>query len=496
MGNSLTRLFTRQHICPCQGQQPEYVEPEPILICSDHNCEHSIVADAGLTTSDNYDFLVKLTVVGPSLVGKTKLCAVITNEYKGSRRYEATIGVEFTTFRIRHNQHTLKVQLWDTAGKVEQRSIVRSYLRGTHVVLLVCDRQQPAALLDWLWPDMQQTILSDQTVCWLIADNHGKPDETADQTVISLTQQLLEKQSLKVAGATVFDFTDKANFNLCLHDIFKHLVMSSRRSYNGVYEPVAAKKPAIYCYSDTGDVVSNNNNVSKQLRVDIQLKGQLNIEIPTRDADSRWCCTVTGDQLSINNQPYPYIYWDANWPVRQGDGADIAVDTNSVSDSVNSLNRDNGVSDNLHRVPSTLQLALTSRCKQQFLMLAGDYSRFSQQLLTTVLNDRERTDFDEYWRPSFAGHPADTAFRVTVVDPDYFDTVFPLTIDTDATAYRLFRLEFIFEKLSHNNLAMTTLPTMLAVQRPSLPSVSAVSAVSADTAGNLLLVEWGGTILL
>ena len=106
MGNSLTRLFTRQHICPCQGQQPEYVEPEPILICSDRNCEHSVVADAGPTTSDNYDFLVKLTVIGPSLVGKTKLCAVTTNEYKGSRRYEATIGVEFTTFRIRHNQHT------------------------------------------------------------------------------------------------------------------------------------------------------------------------------------------------------------------------------------------------------------------------------------------------------------------------------------------------------------------------------------------------------
>lgn len=262
----------------------------------------------------------------------------------------------------------LKMQVWDTAGKVEQRSIVRSYLRGTHIVLLVCDRQNPETLPDWLWSDLRAD-LNDQTVCWLVADSHGKLEEIADQAVSGLTQLLLEKHSLKVAGVTVFDFTDKVSFNLCLHDIFKHLMMTPRPSYNGVYLPAVAKKPAIYCYSNT--IVGDNSDstgstttttTAKQLRVDIQLKGPLNIEIPVRDANSRWCCTVTDDQLLIGDQPYPYIYWDANWPSCQSDKGD--VDTNDVI-----VNNSHYCTSSILRTTLTL---VTSRYKQQFLMLAGD----------------------------------------------------------------------------------------------------------------------------
>ena len=105
-----------------------------------------------------------------------------------------------------------------------------------------------------------------------------------------------------------------------------------------------------------------------------------------------------------------------------------------------------------------------------------------------MLNDKERADFDEYWQPIFAGHPVHIPFRVTVVDPDYFDVVFPLNISTDATTYQLFRLEFIFEKLPHDSLTTTMIPATLVVQRPSLSTKPVGSS-------NLLVVEWGGTIL-
>lgn len=484
MGNCLTSSLTTQHVCNCQDpvqdKQTKYTESESSLICPNRDCEHSVVQSP--STGDNYDFLAKLLMVGPSQVGKTKLSSIITNEHKAGNSYTATIGVEFASFRVKHDQQTLKLQLWDSAGRVDHKNIVRSYVRGSHVMLLVCDRDQPQTLVDWLWSDLH-TDLGDQTVCWLIADNHGKPDKVADEAVSALIQQLSDKQSLRVAGASVFDFTDRSDFYPCLHNIFKQLTMSARRSYNGVYQPAPVKKPAIYLYSSAAAGTAGSADRDKQLKVDIQLKGPLNIEIPTRDADSRWCCKVTGDQLVINDKSYPYIYWDANWPQHHhqddADADDVVINT--------------GVDGSLYSVSSTLQAALTSRRKQQFLMLAADYNKFSQQLLSTVLNDKERADFDEYWQPIFAEHPADTEFRVTVVDPDYFDAVFPLDIQTDAVSYQLFRLEFIFEKLSGCNVSSSLLPSSLAVQRPGLSSET--NAINSSTDHKLLIVEWGGTIL-
>jgi len=52
---------------------------------------------------------------------------------------DTTIGVEFGSRTVIANGHSVKLQIWDTAGQESFRSITRSYYRGAAGVILVYD---------------------------------------------------------------------------------------------------------------------------------------------------------------------------------------------------------------------------------------------------------------------------------------------------------------------------------------------------------------------
>lgn len=77
------------------------------------------------------------TQVSPllSAVGKTCLLSRITeNEFRDE--HEVTIGVEFGSFMIRIEDKVLKLQIWDTAGQENFKSITKVFYRGAHCVFL------------------------------------------------------------------------------------------------------------------------------------------------------------------------------------------------------------------------------------------------------------------------------------------------------------------------------------------------------------------------
>ena len=51
-------------------------------------------------------------------------------EKKFNSLIDPTIGVEFGSKKIQVNNKFVKVQIWDTAGTENYRSITRSYFRG------------------------------------------------------------------------------------------------------------------------------------------------------------------------------------------------------------------------------------------------------------------------------------------------------------------------------------------------------------------------------
>jgi len=89
-------------------------------------------------SSDNFDLLFKLIIIGDTGTGKSCLLhQFIERAFQGSSSH--TIGVEFGSRLIEIGGQVIKLQIWDTAGQERFRSVTRSYYRGAAGALLVYD---------------------------------------------------------------------------------------------------------------------------------------------------------------------------------------------------------------------------------------------------------------------------------------------------------------------------------------------------------------------
>jgi len=85
--------------------------------------------------SAEYDYLIKLLVIGDSGVGKSSLLLRFADA-GFTDTYISTIGVDFKIKTIEIDGKTIKLQIWDTAGQERFRTIVSSYYRGANGVIL------------------------------------------------------------------------------------------------------------------------------------------------------------------------------------------------------------------------------------------------------------------------------------------------------------------------------------------------------------------------
>ena len=83
-------------------------------------------------------FQFKLVLLGDSAVGKSSLVLRFVRgrffEYQ-----ESTIGAAFLTQTVALNDTTVKFEIWDTAGQERFRSLIPSYIRDSHVAVVVFD---------------------------------------------------------------------------------------------------------------------------------------------------------------------------------------------------------------------------------------------------------------------------------------------------------------------------------------------------------------------
>ena len=89
-----------------------------------------------------YDYIVNICILGDSAVGKTSLTNfIVSNNF--NYNIDTTIGVEFNTktFDIITNNvnYKLKWLIWDTAGNINFRSIITSYLKNATIYFIMFD---------------------------------------------------------------------------------------------------------------------------------------------------------------------------------------------------------------------------------------------------------------------------------------------------------------------------------------------------------------------
>ena len=99
-----------------------------------------------------YDMLFKVLLVGNSGVGKSSLFLRFVDEI-WEDTFVPTIGVDFKVKTLLINEKKVKLQIWDTAGQERFRTIISSYYKGAHGILLLFslnDKESFDTLNNWL----------------------------------------------------------------------------------------------------------------------------------------------------------------------------------------------------------------------------------------------------------------------------------------------------------------------------------------------------------
>lgn len=91
-----------------------------------------------MSSTINYNYLFKYIIIGDSSVGKSNLLLKYTQN-TFNEEYQATIGVEFGAKNLDINKKVYRVQIWDTAGQENFRSITRAYYKNSACAMIVYD---------------------------------------------------------------------------------------------------------------------------------------------------------------------------------------------------------------------------------------------------------------------------------------------------------------------------------------------------------------------
>ena len=109
--------------------------------------------------SIQFHYLLKYIIIGDSSVGKSNLLLKFAHN-KFLDEYQATIGVEFGAKNIELDNKIFRIQIWDTAGQENFRSITRAYYKNSVCALIVYDVNNVESfdnILSWIQECKSQT---------------------------------------------------------------------------------------------------------------------------------------------------------------------------------------------------------------------------------------------------------------------------------------------------------------------------------------------------
>eukprot|EP00695_Tsukubamonas_globosa_P003791 TRINITY_DN831_c0_g1_i1.p1 TRINITY_DN831_c0_g1~~TRINITY_DN831_c0_g1_i1.p1 ORF type:complete len:216 (-),score=90.60 TRINITY_DN831_c0_g1_i1:133-780(-) len=104
------------------------------------------------TKNAQYDYLIKLLLIGDSGVGKSCLLLRFSDD-SFTTSFITTIGIDFKIRTIELDGKRIKLQIWDTAGQERFRTITTAYYRGAMGILLVydvCDESSFQNVRNWM----------------------------------------------------------------------------------------------------------------------------------------------------------------------------------------------------------------------------------------------------------------------------------------------------------------------------------------------------------
>ena len=198
-------------------------------------------------------FLFKYIIIGDSFVGKSKILLRYTNN-SYNENFVITIGAEFGAKTINIDGQEIRIQIWDTAGMENFKSITRSYYKNSICALIVYDISNKDSfknVLNWI-EDCK--VFSPKNILLVLIGNKcdleekrqvskeegkkvaeennmiffetsAKDNINIDETFLKSAQKILENIKNKVYDEEEDLITYKQNYNTKLNDnesIFKN----------------------------------------------------------------------------------------------------------------------------------------------------------------------------------------------------------------------------------------------------------------------------------
>lgn len=171
----------------------------------------------------DYDYVLKVLVVGDASVGKTSLLKRYTLN-KIPESYMVTLGVNFEikTIFMPEIQKTTKMQMWDTAGQERFQSLTKSFwhgCKGAVIVFSLVDRASfEHAKTNWYKAVSESTHDSCEYAA-LVGNKCDLATESGRQVTTREAQEFAAATNMTYVetSALTNDNVEKMFYNFCLN---------------------------------------------------------------------------------------------------------------------------------------------------------------------------------------------------------------------------------------------------------------------------------------
>lgn len=192
----------------------------------------------------------KIVFLGEQGVGKTSLITRFMYDTFDDH-YQATIGIDFLSKTMYLDDKTIRLQLWDTAGQERFRSLIPSYIRDSHVAIVVYDvtNKKSFEYID-KWVEDVKSERGEENVILCIV---GNKNDLVDERQVSTDEG---ERKAQVLNAKIFmETSTKAGFNV--KNLFKKIAKSLPEFQNSSYSPLdneqSENKPGVIDISTNSD---------------------------------------------------------------------------------------------------------------------------------------------------------------------------------------------------------------------------------------------------
>ncbi|CAL5209042.1 unnamed protein product [Lathyrus oleraceus] len=205
--------------------------------------------------NSSYDYSFKVLLIGDSGVGKSSLLLSFISNSNSLHDLSPTIGVDFKIKHFTVDGKRLKLTIWDTAGQERFGTVISSYYRGAHGIILVYDvtRRETFTNLVGIWAKEVGLYSTNQDCIKILVGN--KVDKESERAVSKEEGMALAQEHrclfLECSAKT------RENVQQCFKDLtLKILEVSSLRE-KGSIEVKRQKQKRIFETSQRGGCCSS-----------------------------------------------------------------------------------------------------------------------------------------------------------------------------------------------------------------------------------------------